>query len=186
MVELWQAILLSLAAVVVGGIMTLAVSYATHCWTTEAARKAEERQAAYKVKEEERQYIRQHRRERMKPVLDFLDVAKRCAGGEAVIDVIRHAHDKASAAQTGLMPWEEFETVARREWSVPDISELLRAFWGAFLITPTPQVEAALLQAFAAVLEQQQRASGQELSEKKAGDAIKSAERLVERYLAEV
>jgi hypothetical protein len=69
---------------------------------------------------------------------------------------------------------------------VPDIFDLLQAFYHAFLIAPTPEVETALRQALHAVLLQPQRVLGQELSEQKPSDEIKSAERLVERYLAEV
>jgi hypothetical protein len=186
MIDWWQALLLSVAGALVGGLITLAVSYATHSWTTDAAREAEERQAAHRVKEEERQYTRQHRQERMKPVLDFLEVAKRCAGEEVVIDLMQHAYRRLAETETPALTWEEFEKVMRRDWAVPNVYQLLRAFYGAFLIAPTPEVETALGLTLGAVLVQQQRVSGQDLSEKRAGDAIKSAERLVERYLAEV
>jgi hypothetical protein len=189
MIDFWQAVILSLASVSVGGLITLVVSYATHRWTTTAARGAEERQTTRTVQEEERQARRQYRRERMKPVLDFLEVAKRCAGEEGVIDLMRQAYDKTSAAQTLPMTWEEFERVARRDWSVPDFYRLYRAFSVAVATAPTQEVELALMKVIQVLLplSQQQKAgvSGRDWT-KEANEAITSAEQEAERYLVEV
>ena len=59
MIDWWQALLLSVAGALVGGLITLAVSYATHSWTTDAARKAEERASARRLKDEDREAKRQ-------------------------------------------------------------------------------------------------------------------------------
>jgi hypothetical protein len=182
MFEWWQTVALSLGTLVVGGVIAVSSGYLQHRWTTDSTRKAEERQAAYRVTEEERQYIRQHRRERMKPVLDFLEVAKRCAGEEVVIALTMQAHQEVIAKQTAAFTQEEFEKAIRKDWAVPDAYQLLRAFYGADLIAPTPDVEMALSQALEAVL----KASRQKITYEESSDALRSAEQLVERYLAEV
>jgi hypothetical protein len=188
MFEWWQTVVLSLGTLIVGGVIAVSSGYLQHRWATDAARKAEERQAAYRVREEERQYIRQHRRERMKPVLDFLEVVKRYAGEAVVINRLRENYKRLSGS-TGTLPitWEEFEKETRKDWSVPDFFEVFRRLCVALLVSPTKEVEAALFDALVAVLLQEVRGKpAKGFSDQQASDAIRAAEQLVERYLAEV
>jgi uncharacterized membrane protein len=119
MIDWWQALLLSVAGALVGGIITLAVSYATHSWTTDAARKAEERasvrrleeedrEATRKADEEERQARRQYRRDQMKPVQDFLGVAKRFMASEQAYKMVESAWERNMEGIKEKVPLEDW------------------------------------------------------------------------------
>ena len=74
MLDWWEATLLSVATAGTGGLIGLSIAYFTQRWTTKARRESEEREAKLRVEEEQRQVIRQFRRERIKPVLEFLEL----------------------------------------------------------------------------------------------------------------
>ena len=88
MLEWWEAALLSVATAGAGGLIGLVTAYFTHRWTTSANRESEESQATRRVEDDQRKAQRQHRRDHMKPIQDFLEIAKRYLAGQRAREVV--------------------------------------------------------------------------------------------------
>ncbi len=101
MLDWWEAALLSVATAGAGGLIDLVTAYFTHRWTTSANRESEERQANRRVGEEQRQVIRQRRRERMQPVVDFLELSKRRFASRTVSTSVAEAVEELPPAAKG-------------------------------------------------------------------------------------
>ena len=86
MVEWWQAVTLLLA----GGLIGLASAYVQRRWTAADVHEAEDRERVRRVQEDERQARRQHRKDRIQPVVDFLDTVKRYSAR----DLVEYALDR--------------------------------------------------------------------------------------------
>lgn len=117
MVDWWQPILYIGA----GGVVSLVTAIVTSRLTTNANRESDERQANQRVEEEQRQEIRKTRRDRMQPVVDFLESSKRYGASTIVSEAV-------AAAVEGL-PSEEAEQHKRRATGYQlDKYDLLRLY----------------------------------------------------------
>jgi hypothetical protein len=176
MVDWWQALLYLLA----GGLVTVAASYATHYWTTKATREAEERHAKRRLEEEQRQAIRQLRRERMQPVLDYLDVAKRCAARAHIKGILDEVVYPRLNRERGLSP-EQYAKVRRNLLDANrDVFQESRALHMAVSASSSePALQRVLAEVFRATPTERDPQAWAEF-----GHALRSAEQLVEEYLA--
>lgn len=175
MVDWWQALLYLLA----GGLITVAASYATHYWTTKASRQSEERHAKRRLGEEQRQAIRQLRRERMQPVLDFLDTAKQSVARQPIEKVLDEEYE--SLGPNDKPPLEQWQEMKSDLFGVvpPGIEEA-RAFTIAELAAISiPALQGQLLRIYGAL-----KVDSDPKIRAQFGPALRSAERLVEQYLA--
>lgn len=164
MVDWWQALLLVLA----GGIAGLPMAYAVHFWTTKAGRAAEERQA-----------IRQLRRERMQPVLDFLDTAKQSAARQDVIEILDGEYKRMSPEDSSrLAQWRKRKSELLDV--DPDGIQLMRAYHVAeFASMSLPGLQREIFRLHAALM---MKNDPKMLA--RFGPALRSAEQLLEQYLA--
>jgi hypothetical protein len=164
MVDWWQALLLVLA----GGIAGLPTAYAVHFWTTKAGRAAEERQA-----------IRQLRRERMQPVLDFLDTAKQSAARQDVIEILDGEYKRMSPEDSSrLDQWRKMKSELLEV--DPDGIQLMRAYHVAeFASISIPGLGRDVFRIHAALIMKSDRNMLRQF-----GPALRSAEQLLEQYLA--
>ncbi len=171
----WQAFLLFPA----GGLISGVTAYFTHRLTTSASREAEERHAKRRLAEEQRQAIRHFRRERIQPVLDWLDIVKQSAGRE-IVSLALDKYRESLSAEDKLSP-ERLERV-RDEFSkiYPDIIQETRAFsiatWASLSVPGLPE---ELLTMYGGL-----RAEGDAETLSQLGPALRSAEQLLEQYLA--
>jgi hypothetical protein len=164
MVEWWQALVLVLA----GGLAGLPTAYFVHRWTTRASREAEERQA-----------IRHLRRERMQPVLDFLNIAKRFAARQTIEEALDEVYEKMSGdVRPARDRWQEMKEDVFEAY--PDVVGVTRAvsvaLWSGVSV---PGLLHKLVRMYSAVHPASHRKRQPELA-----DAIRSVEELVEQYLA--
>ena len=192
MIDWWQALLLSVAGALVGGITTLAVSYATHWWTTDAARKAEERasmrrleeeerEAARRKETEEREVRRQWRRDQIRPVLDFLELAKRYLGGQNMQHAAELAWEKNAAGIKDLVSLEGLRKYLAKDarFAGTDFYDLVSAFHVA--TTPTLEMTSQLSAVFTGVTSAK---TAEEMGNQLL--AIGTLERLLEDYVTKV
>ena len=178
MLDWWQAALLSVISAVAGGSIGLVTAYYTQRWTNSSAREAEERQAKRQTEEEERQATRQLRRERAKPILDFLKIAKRYAASEDSVRAMSNLHAENVAGMRDIMRLEDLQQMMRERYPAPTMIELLQAFSVAFGTTSTTEVRRALTEVL--------RALQMPATMSKASPAIRAAEEAAERYMVEV
>ena len=161
--------------IAVGGMVSLATAWATHRLTTSAARESEERQANRKVGEEQRLAIRQLRREQMEPVLEFLGLSKRLLAGEMVGESMRTASPSEGVKVDEEYPaqWEAYKEYAQK--GVPDRVDVVKAFLVAMASSASmPRLQEQLARVMQA----------DESPDTTFGGAFKSADELVEQYLA--
>lgn len=179
MVDWWQALPYLLA----GGLITVAASYLTHRWSTSANRQAEERQAKRRVEEDQRQAIRQLRRERIQPVLDFLESAKLCAAEQPVKKAVDGAVERAQERRRPEdgPPAEEWQEVARELLGPePDPLELMRGCARALVASASvPGLQQAVVKLYEALPTSNSRKVRPEFYR-----AVQSVEQLVDQYLA--
>ena len=183
MVDLWQALVL----IATGTLLTLGAGYVQRTWASSDALKGEERESKRRVAAEERKAKRESRTGRMKPVLDFLDVAKRLPADHQAMFAARAAFESLDPSATGAVTWEEFAAWLRADWRTPDPSDLARSYQVALASGPTEDFRRDILAVLFEILvglrtegewrlERRQRIRG----------AIRSLEDLVERYITEV
>jgi hypothetical protein len=133
------------------------------------------------MEEETRQAIRQVRRERMQPVLDFLTLAKRCIAQEPIARVTNRLWE---ARRKGKMTLEEAREELREMYpegfpgDEPDMLLLTRSASIAISTFSTSEVTLGLLRVFWSLTEDKR-----DLAEM--SSAMTTAERAVERYLAQ-
>lgn len=164
MVDWWQALLLVLA----GGLISVPTAYATHYWTTKASRQAEERQA-----------IRQLRRERMQPILDFLDIAKQSAARQDIIEILDEEYQRLRPKdKQPLEEWHKMKSDLLQ--ADPAGIQEMRAYQIAqFASVSTPALMRELFRLHAALV-----IRGDPKILRRFGPALRSAEQLIEQYLA--
>ena len=171
MVDLWDA----LALVAAGGVLSLVTGIVIQILSTRANRESEERQAQRRVEEEQRQVIRQRRRERMQPVVDFLELSKRRFASRTVGGLVAKAVEKFPPQK------EEVEQLKHRATGdEPDYYELLRLY--AVAAASSLSIPALLNE-----LEKISHAQGDDADPETAGQwglHIASAEALIEQYVA--
>ncbi len=175
MLDWWEAAALSAATAGAGGLIGLVTAYATYRWTTTANRDSEERQAKRRAEEAQREAIRQIRRERIQPVVDYLALSKQfLAGG-----IMSEAVDRLE-----LDPQEEERFAKAREafrkeavTGAPDMSQVTRAY----LVAVTSALSIPALQEQLGKIHIAVAAVGRGDN---FGAAMRSAEELIERYLA--
>jgi hypothetical protein len=205
MVELWQAVLLLGA----GTLLALGSGYVQRLWAKsdtldadkrafvrlleqeerEAARKKEweEREATRQKEAEERESTRQWRRERVKPLQDFIEVAKRYMAGESANALLDSAWQKDIGGVKDKLSLEDWRKAVRESPAVvgPDYFEVMQALVVAI---PTalgkPKMTARLIEAFFAVIGKANGESKPGLA--KQARAIASLERLVQDYVTKV
>ncbi len=179
MVEWWQALALSVAAGLIALVTGLVSGYFSHHLTTSAGSRAEERQAKRRVEEEQRQATRQLRRERIQPVLDFLDAAKSFRARGAV--------EKQIEMTLENKPQDEITDKVREaltDKSVgddPDIFRLVRELFLASASAPTVAIrQGVVFRVFIATITPREQAS------ETLDDAVSAAEEIVEKYVTVV
>lgn len=168
MVDWWQPILYIGA----GGVVSLVTAIVTSRLTSRANRESDERQANQRLEEEQRQAIGQIRRERMQPVVEFLDLAKRFF----VRGIIREVADTWSPSEDDNIDEEKLEEARKtvKEKTLMGVSgfvELAEAFG----------VAVASSSSIPGLQEQLREIRG---NPDNLDTAIQSAEELIERYLA--
>jgi hypothetical protein len=191
-IDWWQALLLSVAGALVGGLITLAVSYATHRWTTDATREAEERASQRRLAEEdreatrrkeaeERQVRREWRRDQIKPVVEFLEKAKRYLAGQEMQQTAEAAWERNAAGIKDQVSLEDFRKYLAKDESFADIHvfDLAKAYHVA--ISTTPEMTQQLLGLFMAVT-----SAREPLEVGKQSAAIGALERVIEDYVTKV
>ena len=87
-----------------GAIFGLAASLLTLNLTTKASEQAEERAATRKLGEEQREWVRKSRSERMQPVFDFLALAKEAIAASAVDDMLQGVEVRMEAQLAEIFP----------------------------------------------------------------------------------
>ncbi len=163
MVDWWQPILYIGA----GGVVSLVTAFVTNRLTRSTTRESEERQAKSRVEEEQRQAIRQSRRERVRPVVDFIESAKLRYAFQGVGNIIDNLQQRSERRS-------EMEEVQRNAPSIPELTRLyFVAFVSSWSIPGLQDELKVLLGAF-----------GDPEMAGKWDQAIASAEELIERFIA--
>ncbi len=186
MLEWWQALVLSVSSAAVGGFIAIAVAYAQHHWTTSTGREAEDREARRRVETEQREAIRQHRREQVRPILDFLGLAKRYAAREGVARLYNRLYEdeQFQLSMHVKRTQKEWEDYVRTEFLAddPELMEVARAF----TVATASAASSEILDTIGEVWDVTRRDSSDEEDTAELRATIRTAEQFVERYLAEV
>lgn len=177
MVDVWQAVLLLLA----GSLIGLGVSFVQRLWTKSDILEAEERQAERRKREEERETIRQRREKTMKPVFDFLDVAKRYIASEGLKATHKHTYQENLGGVQAMMTEEQWLGEMNKKYPGPTMSDVVLAFSAAGATASTQEILNALHSAMKS-LGPEQLAQGRP----DAYSAISAVERVLEQYLVVV
>ena len=171
MFEWWQAIFLAVATSAVTGVLGIVAGFATSRFTAASARDAESRQAA-----------RQRREQRIQPVVNFLQLARRYAGGDFVDIAAQRAYERFSPderRQITLDEWRKRVKSTLLGEDDPDMILVSREGAVAVVAAPTSEIVDAVFDVDFAVL-----ATPMEI------DAlyvrIRIAEELIENYLRDV
>ena len=142
MFEWWQTVALSLGTLVVGGVIAVSSAYVQRRWaksdTLEADSRASlrrleegDREAMRRKEAEEREARREWRRERVKPLRDFVEMAKRYDAAESLKGNMKAAWEMALADlgikdQASLEPFRKVFDESPKFGS-PDFYELFQA-----------------------------------------------------------
>ena len=148
MVDLWQAIVL-LAA---GWLLALGAGYVQRWWSKSDTLETEERQATRRLQEEEREALRkaeeeerqarrEHRRDRIKPILDFLGMAKQYSAHEETIKGYEEAWERNVGGIKDRLSLEALREAMKRDPRLagPRFDQLQRAFMVAYATAPTTE-----------------------------------------------
>ena len=183
MLDWWQAALLSVISAVAGGSIGLVTAYYTQRWTNSSAREAEERQSKRQTEEEERQATRQLRRERIQPILDFLDAAKTLGASQVQAGFIQSTVtdlEKAfeSNPQHPLVLEAKRHLMNKSLGDEPDVLQLVRLSVVASASAPTPEIQQGVIsRVLLAAITPREKAS------ESLDDATSAAEEIIEKYL---
>ena len=179
MIEWWQALLLSVSSVVVGALLGLGTGFVQRLWTTTDRREAEGREDRRRVGEEQRQAIRQLRRERMKPILDFLEIAKNHQASQEQIRNLRLIYEDNVGGLKDLGTVEELLKGLAKTYPAPTILEVTHALAKATSTASTPTVRDGLISIMQAF-----KYPPTQASYVKVAVALVAAEEQIEQYLA--
>jgi hypothetical protein len=178
MIEWWQTLLISWGGSLVVGALAVVI----HVRTARENRAAEERRAKRKVEEEQRQTIRQIRRERVQPIFDFLELAKQYFASATIERVVDGSYDGRSNIKDGmtLERWRERVKDVFPEGFLGELDDLqlLRALSIAVATASTEEIQNQVMEVFEGL-----KPVGQPLKLDYTA-AITAAEELVERYVA--
>lgn len=177
MVDVWQAVLLLLAGAVIG----LGSSFVQRLWTKSDILEAEERQEERRIREEEREKIRQRREKTMKPLLDFLDVAKRYVASEGLKATYKRTYQDNLGNVQDKMTEEQWLDEMNKKYPGPTMSDVVLAFSAAGATASTQDILKALQSAMMS-LGPEQLAQGKS----NAYSAISAVERAIEQYVVVV
>ena len=187
MFEWWQTVALSLGTLVVGGAIAVSSAYVQRRWaksdTLEADSRAslrrleeEEREAARQKEAEEREATRQWRRERVKPLQDFLEVAKQHDATIFFAKSLEEAWERNAAGIKDKMSLEDARKAMAEDarFADPDFFDVARAVLVAHVTAPTLQITEQLRQFLARKTDEDGLA------------ALRSLEQLIEDYVSKV
>jgi hypothetical protein len=170
MVELWQAILLMAAGTVLG----LGAGYVQRWWFRSDALQSERREA-----------IRQHRRERIQPVRDFLVLARQFAAVRLEswsTDWVYSLLPEEFKEETTLESFRQLRFTGSESLGTrPSFDQLGRSYLAACAAVPAVGALDAVREAFTATTRVRDRETWAEATQ-----AIVAAEDMVERYVTEV
>jgi len=203
MFEWWQTVALSLGTLIAGGVIAVSSAYVQHRWTAAAACEAEERQATRRLQEEdreaarrlveeereatrrkeaeEREVRREWRRDQIKPVVEFLEAAKRYLAGQNMQRAAEAAWERNAAGIKDEVSLEDFRKYLAKDdrFAGTDFYDLVKAYHVA--VAPTPEMTWQLLELFNGVTTAREpKEVGIQLA------AISALERLVEDYVTKV
>jgi len=177
MVDLWQALILLLAGTGIG----LGSGWVQRLWTKSDMEEAEERQAEQRNREEQREAIRKIRQKTMKPVLDFIQVAKRYAASEGIKETYKRTYQDNLGGVQGKMTEEQWLGTMNKKYPGLTMNDLVLAFSAAIATASTPEVQVALKSAFSTLGPDQLAHHRSD-----AYSAIAAAEHVIEQYLVVV
>ena len=193
-IQWWQAALLSVAGAAAGGLISLVTAFFTQCWAASNTIKAEERQAQRRAEEEQsqaqrraeeeqRQVVRRVRRDRIQPVLDYLEMWKRYFVGRAARTAFEEEYKKSDPQEEAAMTsadWQEIRSLVEED--VPTAIQLTKAYG----IAVTSSISVPALQAALGKMHSGVRTDAAADIGRQVGTALQSAEELIEQYLAGV
>lgn len=174
----WELALLFL---VTGTILGLVASFVQRLWTKSDIEEAEERQAEQRKREEEREAIRKIRQMTMKPVFDFIQVAKQYAASEGMKETYKRTYQDNLGGVQGKMTQEQWLGAMNKKYPGPTMSDVVLAFSAAVATASTPEVQVALKSALVTL-------GPDQLAHRRsdAYSAIGAAEHVIEQYLVVV
>jgi len=168
MVAWWQALMLSLVGGPSGGAIAVAGAWIQHGWTTKAAKRAEEREA-----------IRRHRTERIKPIIECLDMCKNHIASLNAADTLQQVESdlpRDEAWRSAFKKWSE-----ERKMSIAiDPTQFLRAVIGALGTASDERVTSTLSKLLHSIGDSSLEARARNLN------SIRETEEALERYVVEV
>jgi len=172
MFEWWQALLL----LALGWLLGLGSGCVQRQWGKSDTLEAEERGARRRKEAEEGEATRQWRRERVKPLQGFIEVAKRHDATTFFEKSLEEAWERNAAGIKDKMSLEDARKAMAEDarFAGPDFFDLARAFLVALATAPTLEITEQL---------------GQFLARKTDEDglaALRSLEQLIEDYVTKV
>lgn len=188
-VQWWEALLLALGPSLLTGAVAFGIAVLTHSLTTKAAREADTRTQVYAREAEERQARRDHRRERIRPVFEVLDLFRDYAGRSHIDDMQKKMGDTWEANKVqfatengiGTDKADEVFKNAKAEWVGEEggaNAMLFRVFRGLFSVSqscPTEEIRVGVIWAFS-----------EAVMPGTAKDAFQNLEQALEDYIAHV
>ena len=144
MFEWWQTLVLSLSSLAIGGLIALVSGFAQHRWSDASNRAAEDREDRRRAEETHGERRTRYRRERMKPVLDFLDVASAYVAGVDVTAVMDIPYDENVDDVQQKMSREEWQSSVAAGTEDPNVMDITRAAILASAAAPTKEMNDAI------------------------------------------
>lgn len=189
MVEWWQALLLLAAGSTIG----LVTSYAAHRWTTGANRESEERHFKQLAQEERARATRELRRERLKSISQFVQLARGHVAEFRVAKEVDESYKRAGQDKKRNVTLDEW----RQRFGSPlhdsdsqvqraVLMELARAGRMASAGSPTSDLQEALRDAIDIVFGLFAGDDQKSKDMARAEEALRHVERLAETYIVEV
>ena len=178
MLEWWEAALLSIATALTGGLIGIVTAYFAHRWATSASRATEDRRAEREKERVEWETRLQYRRDRLRPILESLEIAKRHLAGVAARDSSKMLYEQNVANIQGHLTEEEWLQGVARTHPAPSIIDVVSAFRIAMATDAPSEIRVSLRDVLAKLSPEQSKDGSAS-----AYSAIRAAERAIEDYL---